>query len=118
MENTYFNTENNKFKNFEFYYSPDTQKDEKPFLKKGDRTDSKGTGLSLLNQNKNNDNSDNFNDNYGYDNDYNNLNLNYDDEINGIYYHQSFKDLYNVIHLFLVIHFPLIIEGETGTGKN
>ena len=118
MENTYFNIENNKFKNFEFYYSPDTQKDEKPFLKKGDRIYSKGTGLSLLIQNKNNDNSEYFNDNYENDNDDIHNNLNYDNEINGIYFHQSVKDLLDVIHLSLVIHFPLIIEGETGTGKN
>ena len=87
MENTYFNTENNKFKNFEFYYSPDTISDEKPFVKKGDRIYSKGTGLSLLNQNKNNDNSDNFNDNYGYDND----NLNNDNEISAFIFINHLK---------------------------
>ena len=113
-QNAFFIFKNNKFVNFEFYFSRDIGNDEKPLLKKGDRIYSKGTGLSLLIQNKNNDNDEYFNDNYDYDN----LNHNYGNEMGEIYFHQSFKDLLDAIHLSLSIHFPLIIEGETGTGKN
>ena len=116
-QKTFFNinANNNKFINFEFYYSLDNQNDENPFSRDNDRIFSKGTGLSLLIQNKNNnDNSEYFNNNYDFDN----IEPNYDNEISGIYFHQSFKDLLDAIHFSLVIHFPLIIEGETGTGKN
>ena len=46
------------------------------------------------------------------------INDDYGDDFSGdIVFHESFSNLLDIIHLFLSIHFPLIIEGEAGSGK-
>ena len=126
-QQTNFIFNDNEFIKFDFLLLSDDKIDNKPFLKKDNRIHSKATGLSLLIKNKNNnnildddyyyDNNQSFNNINGYDYDNNNDYPNYENEINNFYFHQSFNNLLDAIHLSLTIHFPIIIEGETGTGK-
>lgn len=104
-ESANFILENENFIKFEFiFYEYEEEKNEidkglKPLLFRNNRTFSKATGLSILNNIENND--------YEDDN-------NFENELLPIYFHQSFNNLLHAIHLSLVIHYPLIIEGETG----
>ena len=90
--------ENNKFVKFKFLV-PDKESDN-PFNFEDKNILSKSTGLSIINL-------------LELEN-----NINKENELYDISFHKSFSNLLDIIHLCLAIHYPLIIEGETGSGKN
>ena len=97
-----FNLIQNKFNNFDFkpIFNEINENDNEriiPFFTKDKNIYSKSTGLSIKKQPSDQDE--------------------YEAQID-IYFHESFNNLLDILHLSIAIHYPLIIEGETGSGKN
>ena len=96
-EEMYFFIKDNEFIRFEFSQE-NREENENVFKISANDISSYSTGLSIIRPDKDKD----------YYEDTDEMKLEF---------HESFNNLLEIIHFAISIHFPLIIEGETGCGK-